>query len=333
VARDATCAVVQVEADVVVPVEIASHKAEYAARTLRPRVNAHREDYLRDLDTTPLKRHLKRSPVESLDLGNLDALLNSMKLDRNVTPSPLIRGGTREARRRLDYFISRGLPHYEAHSNQPQTDDISTMSPYLHFGQISPVYIAQRLREAAGGVNRKRYLEQLIVRRELAQNYCEFTPDYDKYRALPEWARRTLAEHRADPRPHVYTKRQLEDAETHDEYWNAAMREMRETGYMHNYMRLYWGKKIIEWTRTPEYAWQVIIELNDRYFLDGRDPNSYANIGWLFGLHDRPWPERDVFGKVRYMSAGGLKRKADPDAYVCKVAGLANAQSHPRLGD
>jgi deoxyribodipyrimidine photo-lyase len=324
VAADANCSVMQVEADVVVPVEVASNKAEYAARTLRPKINAHREHYLAELATTPLKRDSLNLRGDGLNLDDLDTLLSSMELDQSVKPSRLFRGGTIEAHCRLDRFIHRRLSHYEKHSNQPQTDDISTMSPYLHFGQVSPVYIALRVREAANvpSYDRERYLEQLIVRRELAQNFCEYTPDYAKYSVLPEWAKRTLAEHRHDQREHVYTKRQLENGKTHDVYWNAAMREMRETGYMHNYMRLYWGKKIIEWTRTPEYAWRVMAALNNKYFLDGRDPNSYANIGWIFGLHDHGWPERPIFGKVRYMSAGGLKRKTDPEAYVRKVARL-----------
>jgi deoxyribodipyrimidine photo-lyase len=331
VAEAVACAVTQVESDVVVPVEVVSHKAEYAARTLRPKINARRDEYLTALATTPLKRHIECR--EGLELDDLDGLLDAMKLNRSVAPSAMYRGGTRAAKRHLSNFIGTGLAQYEKHNNQPQTDDISSMSPYLHFGQISPVYVALRILEAGGGDNVQRYLEQLIVRRELAQNFCEFTPDYDKYTVLPEWAQQTLDAHRCDPRPYVYSKRQLENGETHDAYWNAAMREMRTTGYMHNYVRMYWGKKIIEWTRTPEYAWQVMLELNDKYFLDGRDPNSYANIAWVFGVHDRPWPERAVFGKVRYMAASGLKRKTDPEAYVRKVAQLAARSSGAADGD
>ena len=133
---------------------------------------------------------------------------------------------------------------------------------------------------------------------------------------LPAWARDTLDRHRDDDREHVYTRRQLENAATHDPYWNAAMTEMLRTGYMHNYMRMYWGKKIIEWSNTPEHAYRTTLTLNNKYFIDGRDPNSYTGVGWLFGLHDRPWTERPVFGTVRYMNAGGLERKFDIDAYV-----------------
>jgi len=153
----------------------------------------------------------------------------------------------------------------------------------------------------------------------LSHNYTHFEPRYDQYDALPDWALATLREHRNDPRDPVYTRRQLEDAATHDPYWNAAMREMRYTGYMHNYMRMYWGKKILEWTETPEDAYAIALMLNNKYFIDGRDPNSYVGVAWCFGLHDRPWTERNIFGKVRYMAASGLKRKCDPEAYVRKV--------------
>ena len=170
--------------------------------------------------------------------------------------------------------------------------------------------------------DRDSFLEELLVRRELAMNFCEFEEDYDSFDMLPDWALTTLDEHRDDPREHLYAEEELERAETHDPYWNAAMREMRYTGYMHNYMRMYWGKQILAWTESPEEAYRITLHLNNKYFLDGRDPNSYANVGWIFGLHDRAWTERDVFGKVRILTRGGLERKTDPDAYVEKVDAL-----------
>src|ERR1051325_712286 len=153
-------------------------------------------------------------------------------------------------------------------------------------------------------------------------NWVEFTPQYEGYSSLPEWSRRTLAQHARDPRPYLYSRAQLENAQTHDPYWNAAMNEMRFTGYMHNHMRMYWGKKILEWSRTPEEAHATALAINNKYFLDGRDANSFANIAWVFGQHDRPWFERKVFGKVRYMNAAGLERKCDIGAYVEKVEAL-----------
>lgn len=203
------------------------------------------------------------------------------------------------------------------------------MSKYLHFGQISPVYIALEIQDAnASRKNTDSYLEELIVRRELPINFVYYTPDYDSFSCLPGWARDTLKEHEDDQHEYVYARQQLEDAETHDEYWNAAMREMRYTGYMHNYMRMYWGKKILEWSNTPEYAFRTALYLNNKYFLDGRDSNSFANVAWIFGVHDRGWTERQVYGKVRYMSAGGLERKAKPQKYVEKVNGLVRKADH-----
>ena len=327
VAKEAGRRVVQVEGDVVVPVEVASDKREYAARTIRPKIERAMGDYFVDLRTTAIgkeSRGLKGrdSKFEVIDATNVDAALASLTLDTTVPPvHHLFRGGTSEARRRLSRFVEERLKRYDEHRNQPHTDDLSYMGMYLHFGQISPVEVALTVEDSRYGATRDRdsFVEEVVVRRELAMNYVHFEADYGAYSALPEWSRKTLDAHRDDEREHVYTRSELENAETHDPYWNAAMREMRYTGYMHNYMRMYWGKKIIEWTNTPEYAHRVALQLNNSYFLDGRDPNSYANVGWLFGLHDRPWNERDIFGTVRYMSSGGLERKTDPDAYVAKV--------------
>ena len=211
------------------------------------------------------------------------------------------------------------------------------MSKYLHFGQISPVALAMKVRETARGSrdDRHAYIEELMVRRELACNFVHQRPDYDAFTCLPDWARQTLDQHRHDARPYLYDREQLEAASTHDPYWNAAMREMRHTGYMHNYMRMYWGKKILEWSASPEEAYANALALNNKYFIDGRDPNSFANVGWIFGLHDRPWQERAVFGKVRYMNAAGLKRKCDIEGYVRKVNDLVGDEqtlfSGPRI--
>ncbi len=320
-AEKARCRVVQIETDVVVPVEVVSQKAEYAARTLRPKLHRYLEDYLVDLRTTSVERSSLGLKVEGLDLEDLDAVLRKLKLDPDVKPvNHFFQGGTRVARELLDDFLGEILPQYDEHRNQPQTDHTSHLSKYLHFGQISPLYVALRAREArAARGQRESFLEELLVRRELSMNFVNYTSRYDSYQCLPEWARKTLAKHKDDEREHLFTKRELEAAQTHDPYWNAAMREMRYTGYMHNYMRMYWGKKILEWTNTPEYAYRVALEFNNKYFLDGRDPNSYAGVGWVFGLHDRPWQERDIFGTVRYMSAAGLERKSDIQGYVEKV--------------
>ncbi|MDQ4064331.1 MAG: deoxyribodipyrimidine photo-lyase [Actinomycetota bacterium] len=324
VAEGADCAVVQVETEVVVPVELASNKQEHAARTLRPKINEHLDDFLVELQPTAVDKKSLNMEVDGLDLSNIEKILEDMDLDRSVEPLiHLYKGGTNEAKRILEHFLKNRFDDYVENRNQPQTDDVSHMSKYLHYGHISPVYVALRIREAGKGrENIDSYIEELIVRRELSINFCHYTSDYDSFSCLPNWAKKTLKEHKDDEREYVYTRKQLENAGTHDEYWNAAMNEMRHTGYMHNYMRMYWGKKILEWSNTPEYAYSTTLYLNNKYFLDGRDPNSYANVSWVFGQHDRGWKEREVYGKVRYMSAGGLERKAKPKQYVEKVERL-----------
>lgn len=327
VANEAPCRVVQIESDVVVPVETASNKAEYAARTIRPKIHKHLEDFLVELRTTPLENASLEMDVSGLDLSDVDALTDTLKLDRSVGAVGIFKGGTTQAKTILRTFLDEKFATYDDNRNQPHTDDVSHMSKYLHFGQISPVYLAMQIREAGaervGKENIDSYIEELTVRRELAMNFVYFTPDtYDSFDCLPNWAQKTLGEHRDDAREYLYDQQQLEDAETHDEYWNAAMKEMRYTGYMHNYMRMYWGKKILEWSPNPREAYRRTLDINNKYFLDGRDPNSFGNVAWVFGLHDRAWTERAVYGKVRYMAASGLKRKTKPEEYVAKVEEL-----------
>jgi deoxyribodipyrimidine photo-lyase len=334
VADDAGCRVVQVEGDVVVPVETASSRQEVAARTIRPRIQRAQARFLE-----PVRRvHAKVSASglslpRSLDLSDTSALLETLDVDRKVAPVGRFKGGTSEARRRLHAFVRESLDHYAEARGEPAQEQVSFLSAYLHFGQISPVEIALAVSGAeTERSNRVAYLDELIVRRELAMNFVEHAPDYDSYSCLPDWARQTLEAHRRDPRPHVYGEADLAAGKTHDTYWNAAMCEMRTTGYMHNHMRMYWGKKILEWSRDPQQAFDTTLSLNNRYFLCGRDPNSYANVAWCFGLHDRPWPERPIFGKVRSMTAGGLERKIDIEAYVKRVAQLAGAEERECAG-
>ncbi len=318
VALRADVEVVQVETDTAVPVETASDKAEFGARTFRPKVRAPLEDYLRRPHARLPREDSMDIADRGLELDDLAAVLAGLQVDRSVPPVEAFHGGITEARRRLDDFLCGRLAGYSEHRSRPELDHASHMSPYLHFGQISPVEIAARVLECneAPEADRNAFLDELIVRRELAHNFVHFNPEYDRFEALPTWARTTLQEHAGDPRPQTYNADQLEAAETRDPYWNAAMLEMKQTGYLHNYMRMYWGKKILEWSANPETAYYTTLTLNNRYFLDGRDPTSYANVGWIFGLHDRPWFEKPIFGSVRYMSAGGLERKADMEAYM-----------------
>jgi deoxyribodipyrimidine photo-lyase len=321
VAGEAGCLVTQVETDVVVPVELASGKQEHAARTLRPRIGEYLEDFLVALTPTKVEKQSTNMRAEGLDLSDIGGVLDGMDLDRSVGAlSHLYTGGTSEAKRLFRRFLKNSFDGYVEHRNQPQTDDVSHMSKYLHFGHISPIWLALEARSSKSRKdNIDSFVEELVVRRELSMNFVFYNDDYDSFSNLPGWAKETLRQHKDDEREYTYTRKQLENARTHDEYWNAAMREMVHTGYMHNYMRMYWGKKILEWSNTPEHAYRTTLYLNNKYFLDGRDPNSFANVAWVFGQHDRGWTEREVYGKVRYMSAGGLERKTKPDQYVKKV--------------
>jgi len=327
VARAAACAVVQVESDVVVPVALVSNKAEYAARTIRPRIHRHLDDYLVPFLPGRVKKESLGLDIDSLNLKDMDTLLDPVSLDRGITPvTSFFKGGTTQARVGFEAFIQTQFHRYVRNRNQPQTDDVSRMSPYLHFGQISPLYLALRVKAEGERLMeaQETYLEELIIRRELAMNFAHYNPTYDSFACLPQWARTSLKQHQEDPRQSIYTRRQLENAQTHDPYWNAAMQEMKITGFMHNYMRMYWGKKILEWSRTPAHAFRTTLAINNTYFLDGRDPNSYAGVAWIFGMHDRAWFERPIFGKVRYMAASGLERKCDIQGYVDKVDAMAN---------
>jgi deoxyribodipyrimidine photo-lyase len=328
-AEQAPCRVLQVEGDVVVPVEVASAKQELAARTLRPKLHRVWDDYLIDLvEVEPARPSLDLEVGSHVDLGDLDAILDDLPLDGSVPAVRRFRGGTSEGRRHLREFLDDKLQGYGSGRNEPAAYKCSFLSPYLHFGQISPVEVALAVRRAAAGSadDRSAYVEELIVRRELAVNFVHHQPDYDRYACLPDWARQTLAVHRGDCRDPVYNIEQLEAAETHDRHWNTAMQEMVVTGFMHNYMRMYWAKQILVWSPTPEIAYERILDLNNKHFLDGRDPNSYANVAWTFGLHDRPWPERAIFGKVRSMTAAGLERKFDMASYRLAVARLVAAE-------
>ncbi len=316
-ARKVDCLVVEVEADVVVPVAVASDKREYAARTIRPRIHKHLAAFLRRRQSLDAGVDAVGLDIPSEPADDWSALLEKLSPTEQPDVSPFYTGGLKEARGRLGAFVRHKLPDYDQLRSDPSLDIQSHLSAYLHFGQISPIEVALAVADSqARQANREAFLEELIVRRELAINYVHYTRDYDSYKALPAWARSTLAKHKTDRRREHYTAEQIESACTDDPYFNAAAKEMVLTGKMHNYMRMYWGKKILEWTKAPRFAHRLALKLNNRYFLDGRDPLSYANVGWIFGLHDRPWQERDIFGQVRYMNAAGLERKFDIGRYV-----------------
>jgi len=258
---------------------------------------------------------------KGFDISDLEVSLSQLILDRSVPAAPEFAGGTASAKKRLRHFLAHKIDRFADLRNHPNLDYTSGLSPYLHFGQISPLYVALQA-DKTESPGKASFLEELIVRRELSFNYVHYNPKYDAYEGLAPWALRTLNFHKRDKREYLYTLEQFEQANTHDLYWNAAQQEMVLTGKMHGYMRMYWGKKILEWSASPQEGFNIALALNNKYELDGRDPNAFAGVAWCFGQHDRAWGERPVYGKVRYMNANGLKRKFDIEAYVEKVSCL-----------
>ena len=322
---------VAVDSSCIVPMS-RHEKRAYGAYTIRPKIRRELPTYLRPLeavtttrawrdDLLPAELRKLQTTVTTSDIGQLVA---NCGIDHSIRPSIAFSGGSAAAKRHLRIFLEQRLRRYAKESNQPSRHATSDLSPYLHFGHISALEVALAAREYAAqhSLIADEFLEELIVRRELAFNFARFTPDVESLDALPDWCKRTMAKHAADPRPWIYTPKQFEQAETHDELWNATQKELLLRGKIHGYYRMYWGKKIIEWSPDYEQALRVMIHLHDIYALDGRDPNTYTNILWCFGLHDRPWGERPVFGQLRYMSLDGMKRKTDTAAYINEIAEL-----------
>jgi len=315
------CPFTEIETDVTVPVMIASNKEEIGARTLRPRIMRQLDAYLDPVILPEYQRKKEPRPVQPSALIDPVKLAGQVAYDKNILPVKNILGGPAEAGDLLKRFISKKLARYHVLARDPTADCRSGLSAYLHFGQISPIHIVREVRESeAPDAAKAAFIDQAVIRRDLAVNFIFYNTAYDQYEgAAPPWAKQTLDKHRIDKRPYVYSFEALEAGETHDPYWNAAQMEMMKTGAMHNYMRMYWGKKIIEWRRDPEEAYEAMLTLNNRYELDGRDANGFAGVAWCFGRHDRPWQERAIFGKVRYMNAAGLKRKFLIDEYVKRI--------------
>jgi deoxyribodipyrimidine photo-lyase len=306
-----------VDADVIVPSKLLM-KEQYGAYTARPVIRRLLPEFLQPVGNSRAK--IEWQPPRRLESLKPDIDITvGWKLDRSVSPVSHIVGGTDQALKRLKSFIRNDLANYPVDRNKPERDGTSRLSAYLHFGHIGPHTVALSIQKADAPMAAKEaYLEQLIVRRELAINFVRFNPDYDNFESGAPWTHKSLAEHAADPRK-IYTECQLEDAQTHP-LWNAAQMQMVKTGFMHNYMRMYWAKKILEWSKTPARAFQMAVYLNDKYELDGRDPNGYAGIAWaIVGKHDRPWFERPIFGKIRYMSFNSTSKKFDSKRYIRQI--------------
>lgn len=310
----------EVDAHNIVPCWRASPKQEYAARTFRPKLKRLLPQFCGELPEIRFHPH----PWEIGGGAEWDRLLQDLDLDRSVPEVEWIKPGEGAAGMALDQFLRQKLSLYDRDRNDPTLDGQSNLSPYLHFGMISAARVALEVyRAGADPRSRAAFLEELVVRRELSDNFCFYNSRYNSFDAFPDWAKKTLNDHRADPREHLYDQKELERGETHDDLWNAAQKEMVLRGKMHGYMRMYWAKKILEWTESPQEALRIAIYLNDRYELDGRDPSGYVGVAWSIGaVHDRAWGEREIFGKVRYMSYKGAKSKFDVASYIDRVASL-----------
>jgi deoxyribodipyrimidine photo-lyase len=320
VARAISVPLHEVDTHNIVPCWAASLKLEYGAYTIRPKLRKLLPAYLTDFPAVARHPHRWQGRAARTDWRKIERVL---KLDGSVAEVDWIRPGEAAAHKALKRFLSQRLDRYADDRNDPSLDGQSGLSPYLHFGQLSAQRVAfAALRATAQESSREAFLEELITRRELSDNFCFYNTDYDNPKGFPHWSRKTLDEHQKDRREYRYSLRELEEARTHDDLWNAAQQEMVMRGKMHGYMRMYWAKKIMEWTRSPEDAMKIAIYLNDKYELDGRDPNGYAGIAWsIGGVHDRPWGTRSVFGMVRYMSYNGCRAKFDVQAYIDRVKG------------
>ncbi len=316
-----------VDTDVVIPSNLIE-KAQYGAYTIRPRLYRLMPDYLNLYENPHVNHAWKCTNGFYSDSVHEDITRDWAGFDRSVAPVEAWQGGTRAALKRLRHFTGKLLVHYEAQRNHPETDCTSGLSPYLHFGHVGPLTIALAVEAAAKADQtlrpaRDSYFNELIVWRELAINFVRYNPNYDSPGCAEAWAKQTIAEHARDEREHLYTLRQLEAAHTHDALWNAGQLQMIRHGWMHNSIRMYWAKKILEWTPDIATAMKYCIHLNDKYFLDGRDPNGYAGIAWaLLGKFDRAWGERPVFGKIRYMSGVSTGKKFDSERYIEQMGRL-----------
>ncbi len=320
VASRAPCAFVAVDDCAVVPMALLS-KPEIGARTIRPKVMRALDAWLRPLEEPrptaqpPRRLDLPFSPAD-LEKVDLDKLVASCAIDHAVPRVDEAPGGAREAERRLDAFVRGPLATYDVDRNDPSRDATSGLSPYLHFGMMSARRMALEARRWGRGPALDAFLEQLLVRRALSFNFARARADHAVYSALPGWAQATLEKHQSDRRYAEVSVTDLEEARSPDPLWNAAMRELRARGVIQSYARMLWGKLPLLWMRSAKHAHAAVMHLNDKWALDGRDPNGYANVSWCFGLHDRPWPQREVFGAVRSMTSASARRKLDFEGYI-----------------
>lgn len=320
IAEKALVAVHAVDSNGIVPMS-KFDKEEYGAYTIRPKIHKLLDRYL--IPFKEEKIEIKKPLIEvdcpetKVTADSIADLVKDCAVDHTLAPSPYYHGGTANGRKRLKLFTDEILPGYEKYRSKPDIDGSSRLSACLHFGFLSSLEIALAVKDADAPDGAKNaFLEELIVRRELSYNLCRFNDKYDSLECLPDWVHKTMRAHAHDERQFIYSLDELEEGKTHDELWNAAQREMVRTGEMHNYIRMLWGKNVIAWSPSYEVAFETLVHLNNKYCLDGRNPNSYAGILWCFGKHDRPWMEREVFGMMRYMTSGSTGKKFDSKKYI-----------------
>jgi deoxyribodipyrimidine photo-lyase len=309
-----------VDAHNIVPCWQVCDKQEHAAWTLRRKLMPMMADYLTEFPSiNAVHQQWPETPPEI----DWQALARQMKDAVPKGRLPWAKAGPHQARLQLQYFINK-LTSTGYHPNDANRQGQSNLSPYLHYGHVSPQRVALAVYNdpTIDQDKRKQFLEQMIVRRELSDNFCFYNADYNCFQGLPEWAQHTLNAHRSDPRPYQYSLQHFESGQTHDKLWNACQLDMVYHGKMPGYLRMYWGKKILEWSKDPETALAIATELNDRYEIDGRDPNGYVGIAWCIGgVHDHPWQERPIFGKVRYMTDKACKRQFNVAQYIATILG------------
>lgn len=310
--------VVAVDSCTLVPMRYHS-RAWPTARGIRPRLLEALPHYLHPVpDAEPVVRRVVELPFEPVrpTVATIPGLVAACDIDHGVPPSPVIRGGRRAALARLGTFLRTGLARYAEDRGDPNVDATSRLSPYLHFGNLGINEVLLAAREAAPPAQYEKFQEEALIWRELAHNFVHHDPRHRTWEAVPAWARKELEDHADDRRPVLYGEEELEFARTHDDLWNAAQRSLLRDGELHNYVRMLWGKAVLQWTRTPQDALRILEHLNHKYALDGRDPNSYGGILWTFGKFDRPFYRRPIYGTVRYQSLAAAARKFDVPAYV-----------------
>jgi deoxyribodipyrimidine photo-lyase len=303
----------EVDAHNIVPFHQVSEKQEFAAYTIRPKIQKLLPEFL---DEFPTLQKMKTT-INTIK-ADWKAIYNSLNVNRDVKEIDWLIAGETAAHNILQEFISNKFSNYAKNRNFPTHDAQSNQSPYFHFGQIAPQRVALAIQPLTENEkSHKAFLEEMIIRRELSDNFCYYNKNYDSFEGFHNWAKESLNKHRKDKRDFIYNLEEFELANTHDNLWNAAQLEMVTKGKMHGYMRMYWAKKILEWSQSPEEAMRIAVYLNDKYELDGRDPNGYTGISWsIGGVHDRAWFERPVYGKIRYMNANGCAKKFDVKKYI-----------------